>query len=266
MKYKTLNKKQEEQAIIQMLEVILDKSVPFSGAHRKKQWEKGWGENLESGNMVPKYFGKYKVNRLNGKLVIGKSKNYEQEMLYTLVDSLAKKYLAKKSKIIEYGCGTGHNLWRVKAINSKAELWGADWTKSSNKMVEAQGFKSFNCDFFNPLQVPATKHNAELGVYTVAALEQTGTNYKKFVSYLLKINPGVVVHIEPIPELLDSSKLLDYLSIQYMAKRKYLSGYLTYLEALEKKGKIKIIEARRSGIGSFLIDGYSIIVWKPLKK
>lgn len=257
MKY--LNKKEEEKAIIQILEVLLDNSVPFSGAHRKKQWEKGWGENLESGNITPKYFGKYPVQRFNGRLVKGCN---EKQMLYSIVDSLAKKYL-KQADIYEFGCGTGHNLWRVKAINKKAKLHGFDWTKSSQKIVNSMGFDGQNFDFFNPADIKLEKN---AGVYTVASLEQTGTNYRKFVSYLLKNKPEVVVHIEPIPELLDSSKLLDYLSIQYMSKRKYLSGYLTYLEELEKKGKIKIIEARRSGIGSFLIDGYSIIIWKPIWK
>jgi len=261
MKYRLLNKKEEEQAIIQMLEVILDKSVPFSGEHRKKQWEKGWGENLESGNHTPKYFGKYPVNRLNGKLVMAKSPTYEQDMLYTLVDSLSKKYLSKQEIVAEFGCGTGHNLWRVKAINPKAILVGADWTKSSNKLIKAQGFVPLNCDFFNP---PKTILPSGAGFLTVAALEQTGTNYKKFVDYMIKSKPSVVVHIEPIPEMLDSTKLLDYLSIQYMYKRNYLRDYATYLESLEKKGKIKIIEKRRSGIGSFMIDGYSILIWKPL--
>ncbi len=124
------------------------------------------------------------------------------------------------------------------------------------------GFDAQNFDFFKPdYDITLVKNAA---VYTVAALEQTGTNYKKFVDYLLKNKPSVVVHIEPMPELLDSTKLLDYLSIQYMNKRKYLRGYPDYLEALEKKGKIKILEKRRSGIGSMMIDGYSIIVWKPL--
>ncbi len=245
--YRLLSKKEEEQAIIQILEVLLDKSVPFSGPHRKKQWEKGWGENLESGNATPKYFPK--------------DKHYEQKALYSIVDALAKKYLSKSQYIIELGCGTGHNLWRIKAINPKAVLSGADWTKSSNKMVAAQGFVPYNLDFFNPPKKLLGEGHA---FFTVAALEQVGTNYKKLVSWMLRNKPETVVHIEPIPELLDSSKLIDYLSIQYMSKRNYLKGYLTYLEELEKKGKIKIIEARRSGIGSFLIDGYSIIVWKPI--
>src|SRR5258708_6525039 len=109
MKYRYLNKKEEEATIIHILETLLDDSIPFSGAHRKKQWEKGWGENLESGNGIPKYFGKYPVQRLNGRFVRGSGKNYERDMLYTIVDALAKKYLSTQTHIYEFGCGTGHN-------------------------------------------------------------------------------------------------------------------------------------------------------------
>lgn len=259
-RYRPLSKKEEEAAIIQMMEVILDRSVPYSGKHRKGQWERGWGENLESGDITPKYFGKHRVNRLNGRLVYALDAHYEQDMLHALVQRLARKYMRKAADIYEFGCGTGHNLWKVREVNNYAYLHGFDWTRSSQKIVESMGFDAENFDFFNPSK---TKLMPDSAVYTVAALEQTGENYEKFVAYLLKNKPSVVVHIEPIPELLDSAKLLDYLSIQYMHKRKYLRGYLTYLESLEKQGKLEILEAKRSGIGSFLIDGYSIIVWKP---
>lgn len=261
MKYKVLNKREEEQVIIHILETLLDNSVPYSGPHRHKQWEKGWGENLESGNMMPKYFGKYPVQRLNGKFVRGLDKDYEVNMLYSIVDKLAKKYLSKAKDVYEFGCGTGHNLWRIKNVNPNARLHGFDWAKSSNKIVRSMGFDGQNFDYFNPSNIKLEPNSA---VFTVASLEQTGTNFKKFVSYLLKNKPSVVVNIEPMPEFLDSTKLVDYLSIQYMHKRNYLRGYPDYLEALEKKGKIKILEKRRSGIGSMFIDGYSIIVWKPL--
>lgn len=261
MKYRHLTKKEEEQAIIRILDILLDDSIPYSGAHRKKQWEKGWAENLKSGNGIPQYFGKYPIQRLNGRFVRGKDKNYERDMLYTIVDKYAKKYLSNLSYVFEYGCGIGHNLWRIKAINPKAMIVGLDWTDSSNKMVDDMGFYSAKFDFFNPDYAFGCKG---VGVYTVAALEQVGTKFKPFVKYLLKNKPSIVVHIEPIPELLDEHKLLDYLSIRYMHKRKYLRGYLDYLRELEKKGKIKILEAKRSGIGSFLIDGYSVVVWKPL--
>jgi len=260
MKYKLLNKKEEEETIIKILDTILDPSLPFSGKHRLSQWEKGWGENAKTGDLKPKYFGKYKVNRLNGKFVWGVSENYEQEMLYTLVDGLAKKYLADKNVICEFGCGTGHNLHRIKKISPDVRAIGLDWAKSSQKILAQYAMEGYNFDFFNPhFNMPKGS-----GVITVAALEQTGRQYKRFVSFLLKKKPSVVVHIEPIPELLDPTKLIDYLSIKYMEKRRYLSGYLTYLQGLEKQGSIKILEARRSGIGSMFIDGYSIVVWRPI--
>jgi hypothetical protein len=259
MKYQLLNKKEEEKVIIEILDTLLDKSVPFSGKHRLTQWEKGWGENLKEGDVTPKYFGKYKVNRLNGKFVWGISENYEQEMLYTLVDGLTRKYLTEVDTICEFGCGTGHNLHRIKKILPNIRPIGLDWTKASQKLLQSFAMEGYNFDFFNPhFNMPKGS-----GVITVAALEQTGRKYKRFVSFLLKKKPSIVVHIEPIPELLDPTKLIDYLSIKYMEKRKYLSGYLDYLKELEKQGRIKIIEAKRSGIGSKFIDGYSLIIWKP---
>ena len=93
MKYRYLNKKETKAALIHILEVLLDDSIPYSGKHRKQQWEKGWKENLESGNGVPKYFGKYPVCRLNGRL-IKVDKNWEIEQLHHLVYELTKKYFS----------------------------------------------------------------------------------------------------------------------------------------------------------------------------
>ena len=256
MKYKLLTKEENEQAIIKILDVLLDDSVPFSGEHRREQWEKGWSENSVK-DLKPKYFGKYPITRYKGKFVKGQD---EQKSLYSIIDMLFMQRLRGLENIYEFGCGTGHNLLRVKLVNPTAKLHGFDWAKSSNALINAMGFDGQNFDYFNP---PAINLEKNSGVYTVASLEQTGTNYKKFVSWLIKQKPRIVLHIEPIPELLDPKNLLDYLSIKYMQKRKYLSGYLDYLRKLEKQGKIEIIEARRSGIGSFLIDGYSIIAWHP---
>lgn len=262
MKYRILDKKEKERAIIRMIDILLDPTIPYAGSHRKQQWENGWAENLKELDITPRYFGKYNINRLRGKLIQTYEKNFELKKLYSILDVLAKQYLNNVKDIYEFGCGTGHNLLRVRSIvNTEATLHGLDWATSSQKILKTLSIDAHNFDFFNPSDLKLVKNS---GVYTVAALEQTGTDYKKFVKYLLKNKPSVVIHIEPIPELLDPTNLLDYLSIKYMEKRKYLSGYLVYLKELEREGKIKIIEARRSGIGSLFIDGYSIIVWKPI--
>lgn len=259
-KYSLLNEKERDAVIAQIIEKLLDPFLPYSGKHRREQWERGWEENLKSGDITPRYFGKYEIFRLNGQFVWGLSENYEQEMLYTIVDELSERYLKDASVICEFGCGTGHNLKRIRESNPDARYIGLDWVESSNKIINHLGMEGVPFDYFNPKWDNMPK---DASVYTVASLEQTGKKYKKFVKYLLKQKPKVVVHIEPIPELLDKNNLLDYLSIRYMEKRKYLSGYLDYLRSLESRGFIEILEARRSGIGSMMIDGYSVIVWKP---
>lgn len=257
-----LTKKEYDQAIIKIVDTLLDPYLVYSGPHRRKQWENGWGQNLKEGSVNPHYFGKYKINRLNGKFVKAISKNYERDALYSVLDPLFKKYLGDARNIYEFGCGTGHNLLRVRRFNKSAKLCGLDWVKSSQKIIKKLGFEAHNFDFFKPSGLKLKPNST---VYTVAALEQTGKNYKKFVSYLLKNKPSVCLHVEPIEELLDPTNLLDNLSLKYFRKRRYLSGYLTYLRELEKEGKIKILEARRSGIGSLFVEGYSIVIWKPMK-
>jgi hypothetical protein len=274
--YSPLNKEEEEFVIIKIIDTLLDPLLIYSGSHRLKQWEKGWGENLkilDGKNSLdaisPKYFGKYNVNRLNNSFVKAISPNYERNMLYVILDYLFDKYLREKSNIYEFGCGPGHNLLKAHEVNPSANLFGLDWTKSSQKIIKkisASGLlnniQGFNFNFFKPDKKIVISSNS--AIYTVAALEQVGSKYKSFVSYLIKNKPDICIHVEPIAELLDGSRLLDNLSIKYFKKRKYLDGYLDYLKALEKEGRVKIIEAKRTHIGSLFIEGYSIIVWKPI--
>ena len=273
--YSPLEKEEEEQVIIKIIDTLLDQFLVYSGPHRLKQWEKGWGQNLAELNkekttdaIFPHYHGKYEINRLNQKFVRGVSPNYERNMLYVILDYVFDKYLREAENIYEFGCGTGHNLLKAREVNPSANFFGLDWAKSSQKILKqmsdtglAKNIQGYNFDFFKPdAKIKLADNSA---VYTAAALEQTGSNYKAFVSYLLKNKPSICVHIEPIAELLDEKSLIDNLSIKYFRKRKYLNGYLDYLKKLEKENKIQILEAKRTYIGSLYIEGYSIIAWKP---
>ena len=262
MKYRILNKKETDETLIKIIDTLLDSSLPYSGQHRRNQWEKGWNENLKSGDVTPGYFGKYNIFRINQKFVTSTQKNFEQKSLYSIVDQLTYRYLTDVEDIYEFGCGTGHNLLRIQKINKNAKLHGFDWAVSSNKLVKKLGFDARNFDFFEPDYSIGLRQDS--AVITVASLEQVGTRFEQFLRYLVRNKPKIVVHIEPIPELLDKSNLLDYLSIKYMEKRRYLNGYLDTLRIMEKNGFIKILEAQRSGVGSLFIDGYSVVVWKPL--
>jgi len=276
LKYADITLDQRDACLQNIISVLLSEDLMCSGKHRKQQWEKGWSQNLDemSGNnsasaIVPHYFGKYQINRLRQKFIQPVSKNFEYNMLGVILDWLFDKYLRGYENIYEFGCGTGHNLVRLRSFYPDANLWGFDWAKSSQTLINK--YAVINSDkrlFAHKFDYFAPDFNLKLknkaAIYTVASLEQIGSKYHAFVDYLLKNKPGICVHIEPVAELLDQENLMDYLSISYFKKRKYLCGYLSYLKDLELKGKVKIIKAKRTHIGSFFIEGYSIIIWTPL--
>jgi SAM-dependent methyltransferase len=261
--------------------LILSGEFKVSGPHRKPDWEAGWGENLanlasaESSDvefeLLPKYFGKSNFVRIGGVHVSSPSSDkLESELLSVLVDSLVlfvkQTYLAES--VYEFGCGTGHHLVRLRRIMPEAKLVGLDWAESSQKIL-AQISRNLkdpalvgeNFDFFSP--------NTNLVVndrsifLTVASLEQVGHSFGPFLDFVLKAKPSVVVHVEPIEELLGVSRE-EELSKVYFKKRGYLTGYLSALLELEAKGQLRIVAAERTGLGSLFIEGYSVIVWEPI--
>jgi hypothetical protein len=274
--YTNISFEEYNNILKRVINTLLDPNLSKSGEHRREAWERGWDENYEKftdkeniESIQPLYFEKYNVIRWKQNYIKTLSKGFERNSLAIIQDWLFDKYLRGAESVYEFGCGTGHNLLRVREVNSTAEIWGLDWAKSSQKLIQKMGRKGIvkniyahNFDYFHPDQHFILKSDAF--VYTVASLEQVGSKYEEFISYLLKNKPKLCFHIEPIAELLDENSLLDYLSIEYFRKRNYLSGFLNYLRKLEKSSTIKIHTAQRTYIGSMFIDGYSVIVWQPL--
>jgi len=154
-------------------------------------------------------------------------------------------------------------------VNPRASLWGLDWANTSQRIVECiaqQGIDhnihAHRFDYFGPDKSFCLERDS--AVYTVASLEQVGAKWTKFIEYILENRPRICIHVEPIAELLDPGRLIDYLSIEYFKKRNYLKDFLSGLRLLEREGKIRIHRAQRTHIGSLFIEGYSVIVWSPI--
>ena len=266
--YRPMNETEKEQYLLAVIREILKKDLPQAGPQRLKTWEKGWRENLVDLRtkkpveaVIPHYFDKYPVIRFKQNFIKSLSKNFEYHSLAVITYWLLEKYFKSATTIYEFGCGTGHNLLRAREVNQGAEIWGLDWARSSQKIINQLGFKAAGFDLLKPDNSFKLKRNSL--VYTVAAVEQLGKQFKPLVRFLLTNKIKLCVNIEPINELLDKDNLLDYLSIEYAKKRNYVAGYLIYLKQLEKQGKIIIHRAQRTYIGSLFIDGYSVIVWSP---
>lgn len=273
--YSNLTKEEHEEAIDQIKEAI-KKPPAISGKHRAEDWERGWGENKQKyrstrdiKETIPRYFSKFPYVRWNNELIKPSTMTFEYEILCLLEYQIFSKWLKDYDNIYEFGCGTGHNLLRLREVNSQCKLFGLDWSKSSQELIgyinedtdldcEASQF-----DFFNPNYDYDIETNS--AIYTVAALEQVGESFECFIDFLLHKKPNLCINIEPIPELFEGSDLeLDKLCVEYCKSRHYLLGYLDCLQELEKKGKIRILQCNRNYIGSFFIEGYSTIIWRIL--
>lgn len=276
-RYAEFPEEERDGLLREIVRTLLAPNVVRSGDHRRDDWEKGWGENLDSilrsspdrESVIPKYFGKYDAIRWRGRFIRPLSPQFEYRSLAVILDWLFDKYLRDADVVYEFGCGTGYNLLRAREFNQVASLWGLDWATSSQRIIERLAHGGLDpdihgrrFDYFDPDE--SFRLAANSVVYTVASLEQVGARWRKFVDYLLSNRPALCVHVEPIAELLDPDNLLDYLSVEYFKKRNYLKGFLDGLRQLEEQGKVMIHRAQRSHIGSLFIDGYSIVVWSPV--
>jgi len=263
-----------------ILDIInaLNTELETAGKHKLEKWEKGWLENLEllkehkdASSLVPKYFGKYKVARWKGEFIQCVTEYFDYKLHIILVDAILNEYVGDKyNNLYEFGCGPAYHLMRFRDFNDNINLVGLDWASSSQSIINeirnleiTNDISGYNFDYFNPdynIDIPENT-----AMFTCASLEQMGENYKDFVNYILNKKPDLCINFEPMSELLDENSLVDKLSLLYFTKRNYLKNYLTYLRELESEGKIKIIKEQRLYGGSYFIEGYPIVIWKPIK-
>ena len=137
LQYKKPTQKERDEIILKICNYLFEEQVVQAGKHRKNQWEEGWKENLdefiESGNLkslVPKYFDKHPVQRLNGDLILPTQVNFEIGIVSLFQYAIFEKYFKESNNVYEFGAGTGHNLLRLREINKKAKLFSMEWSKS----------------------------------------------------------------------------------------------------------------------------------------
>jgi SAM-dependent methyltransferase len=275
LSFETVDSEKRDSLILEFLSA-LDSDLPVAGEHREQVWEKGWGENLNEfttshkiSDLRPKYFSKIPQLRWNQQWITPVDSQMELHLFELLLEHIFEHYLMDEDDVYEFGCGTGHNLLRIREFNKSANLTGLDWARSSQKLINeiarALGdnhLYASHFDYFKPDHNFHLKPNS--AVCTIASLEQTGSKFTDFIEYLLENKPRIVIHIEPIGEVLNPSILLDYLSLRYFKKRNYLDGLVHYVNTLAEAGQAEVLDLRRTNMGSFFIEGYTVFVWRPV--
>jgi hypothetical protein len=227
-----------------------------SGPEYQEIWEKGWQENLDAflssgdlSDLIPKFVRKKELIRFRGGWISPVDAEFETNFVMVLRDAIFR------------------DLVHLSKVLPNKKLFGCDWAKPSVQILDELNKKlnldihGFQFDLFQPNNQFLEKISKNSGLFTIGTMEQLGQNYQEILDFILASNFKRIVHIETNYELYDENNFLDFLSKKYIVKRNWLRGYFSTLRDLEKVGKIRIIQEKKT-FGSFFHDGYTVTVWE----
>lgn len=239
-------------------------------------WQDDWFsvlQNLQTNNdnvksiIRPKWFRESAFVNIHNCLSLTETPYVDWEYQLITRQMLFYTHLKDIENICEFGSGSGANFYLINEILQDKNFILSDISVTSLKIIEElkrklnrNNLTHSNIDIEQDIDLQLPDNTA---VITTSVLEQIGDNYKNFINFILKEKPQIVINVEPIVELLDSKNGFDNVMNLYCEKRKYLAGYLTELEKLEKQKKIKIIMKKRTMVSGTFIEN-SVLIWKVL--
>ena len=239
-------------------------------------WQDDWFsvlQNLQTNDdnvksiIRPKWFRKSAFVNIQNCLSLTETPYVDWEYQLITRQMLFYTHLKDIDNICEFGSGSGTNFYLINKILQDKNFILSDISVTSLKIIQElkrklnrNNLTYSNIDIEQDIDLQLPDNTA---VITTSVLEQIGDNYKNFIKFILKEKPQIVINVEPIVELLDSKNGFDNVMNLYCEKRKYLTGYLTELEKLEKQKKIKIIMKKRTMVSGTFIEN-SVLIWKVL--
>lgn len=263
-----------DKLITKIIEKILQDKQIVGAPNRTKTWHDGWAENLESFRsqpdceevLLPKFVRSRQAIRWKQEYWLPKDEKFERNYIDVLRAYIFTEFMERCDTIYEFGAGTGHNLVAAAGIYPEKKLVGTDFVQSAVDLIAEVGREKgikLHSEIFNMLEPNQEfKLDRGAGVLTFGALEQLAGQLDNVFDYFLEQSAGIFVHVEPAIELYDDTVLEDYLASLFQGRRGYSAGLISKLKNMEKNGIIELLECRRLGFGSLMMEGYNLFVWK----
>lgn len=180
-----------------------------------------------------------------------------------LIDAF-KPYISLSDTIIELGAGWGYNLFTLHNIWPDKKYIGGDISLNAVKLAGKMAIDYPNCVFetfnFNDDNWAILDNiEGKTIIFTRHAIEQLPTA-KWGISQLSRYRDkvAVVIHLEPIYELIPEVNLLDLLRKSYTQANDYNTDLLTAV----KESQANILATDYDLIGSNPLNPTSLLVWK----
>jgi hypothetical protein len=274
--YRVIEGSERDAILLSVLKRIHLPELTNAGDNREGDWELGWRENLlefiqygyDLEKLIPKYYKDNVIICLNRQYILPSQPDFVYQYTKIFRAWLFREYLTDYEVVFEFGCGTGHNLVHLAELYPDKTLYGFDWTRSSQEIIQivadqfGMKIKGGFFNFFDPDET--LTFDPDSAVFTFGALEQLGPNHNRYLDFILKRKPKLCVDVIGIHELYDETQLFDYLALLYHMRRNYLNCYLTRLRELEASGTVEIVKVQHHLFGNLYDNPYSYVIWKPI--
>lgn len=267
----------KDAAVLAAMKRIDNDTQIVATPERTQVWQNGWNENLQNfinsgydpDSLIPKYYRRDVPMRWKQAFIKSPNPMFEHDFFKIVRHWMFRTYLSEAETIYEFGCGSGQNLVAAATMFPDKNIWGLDFVHSAieivNLLKDKAGLKNLSGQLFDMIHPDISfRLEPKAAIYTTFVIEQLGGKFQEFVSFLLENKPAICVHMEPTAEVYDLENLVDYLSYRFHTKRHYSTGFLPLIEELHKQNKAELIKVRRLYFGNLNMEGYTLIVWKPL--
>ena len=252
-----------------------DKQI-IAAPERTEVWNSGWNENLEMfcdsnydlDSLIPKFYRKNICLRWNQNFIRSENAQFEYNYFCVFRRWVFETYLNNVENIYEFGCGSGHNLVELVRMYPEKHIVGLDFVPSVIELLKTiKKKRGLNIegslfDMIHPDFDMNIKSNSAF--YTFGAIEQLAGQIQNLFQFFLDKKPKICIHMEPMIEWYDENNLLDYLALRFHKKRGYTEGIFPLLEKLQCEKKVEIMKTKRLYFGNYNMEGYNLIVWRPL--
>jgi SAM-dependent methyltransferase len=274
--YREIVGDERDKLILDILKRIERDQQVIGAEERREVWHKGWEANLQEflktdfalEALIPKFIRPGQPVRLNRSFVLPNDPNFELRFVEVVRSWFFEEFFVPFDNLYEFGCGTGFNLVPLAQRFPDKKLFGSDFVQSSVDLVNsiARHYRlNLSATLFDMIAPsPDYRILPSSAIYTFGAIEQLASRFESFLGFLLKQKPGLCLHIEPTVELYDDTHLIDFLGIKFHRKRGYTEGFLPMLQKLAAEERVEIQRVKRLNFGSLFMEGYSLIVWRPL--
>lgn len=212
-------------------QVPRDKAWIHDEYHVSKRAEH-WRDNLSLDDLIMSDNQTKMWILKDGEITIGTERVIREYNLARLRDWIKKFLPDGRGRVVEFGCGTGRNLFYLARTFPDLELVGLELSPSSvehaQQTAKREGFRiSFQTKDMTGDCSDVAKADV---VFSIHALEQLPSDFPKAFDNMMKVSRGGIVLFEPVHELFPWS--LRGIAARFRLRNaNYLNGLLSYVKS-----------------------------------